>query len=90
LITTLKELLQENFSYAIGDLEAAEPYFDVVKELQELSAHLSIDHQALLEQSKDKEVGRLLNENAPFINFVLRVSDRIHHIASSMNDCAFL
>ncbi|MCH91147.1 hypothetical protein A2U01_0012072, partial [Trifolium medium] len=52
LVATLKDLLQEDFSYVVEDLGAVEPFFEAIEGLQGLSTHLSPDQRALLEQTK--------------------------------------
>jgi hypothetical protein len=80
-------MLLEDLSYAIEDLEAARPLFKVIDALEGLPSFLSPNQEEMLMESQ--VVRRSLIEHGPFINFVLENNDRLHLIASNVNETGF-
>jgi hypothetical protein len=80
-------MLLEDLSYAIEDLEAARPLFKVIDALEGLPSFLSPNQEEMLMEAQ--VVRRSLIEHGPFINFVLENNDRLHLIASNVNETGF-
>jgi hypothetical protein len=80
-------MLLEDLSYAIEDLEAARPLFKVIDALEGLPSFLSPNQEEMLMEAQ--AVRRSLIEHGPFINFVLENNDRLHLIASNVNETGF-
>ncbi|MCI22165.1 hypothetical protein A2U01_0043341, partial [Trifolium medium] len=80
LVVDLKEMLLEDLSYAVEDLEDAESFFRVIDRLEKLRSYLSPNQAEMLTEAQ--AVRRSLTEDGPFINSVIKGSDNLTLIAS--------
>ncbi|MCI63330.1 hypothetical protein A2U01_0084587, partial [Trifolium medium] len=82
-----KEMLLEDLSYAVEDLEDAKSFFRVIDRLEKLRSYLSPNQAEMLTEAQ--VVRRSLIEDGPFINSVIKWSDNLNLIASNVNENSF-
>jgi hypothetical protein len=87
LIPVLKEMILQDLTYAIDDLEMANRFFGIVMQLDELAMFLNSQQMDLLMEAR--QLKHLLIQNG-YGNLVLAESDRIKREISSLNDKHFL
>ncbi|MCI32263.1 hypothetical protein A2U01_0053476, partial [Trifolium medium] len=87
LVADLKEMLLEDLSYAVEDLEDAKPFFRVIDRLARLRSYLSPNQAEMLAEAQ--AVRRSLTEDGPFVNYVINRSNNLNHLASNINENSF-